>query len=498
MRQLSIDPQKSNAIRPTNGRPVDRRVGFVLRCIIYLSPNRSALPTAVYAATKPTDRAKLGELFEKQRPLPVSALIIGLLILFMANMANDVSGANVQAGTESNVEKRDVRGQTVQSERDEQEALFNYYFRERKLKYETRLKELKASASVPKWRIPYSADIHPQAAGGLGDIGSRGRRSRGGSSSLSVYDRAFNDGRDLANSYEVQRVLGSASALFVGRRLRRNNEGWEGYCSGFTASTIMHPEPVKPVDAGQVGGSAGVVFQPSDIKALLSCIYNRTTDDSYLYVAPPSAKDGGPNMGTFHLALVNYIGQAGHPVGIDRTKGQAAWNNPIYAYEVTSIRDAGDADHVHHKTVETTVTYSFYGSDSGSQTDQETGDVRGNTKQTMSFRYTLAINDDGKIVGGTALSYSGYFLWIPLYAVQGRQDGSAPGKPPCRREEGDRSGKSIGAARGAEEIRRGYHRPMTLPCSPHEQKTVEGRRTWLQPSTAPMSPQHREKASVFD
>ena len=79
--------------------------------------------------------------------------------------------------------------------------------------------------------------------------------------------------------------------------------------------------------------------------------------------------------GTFHLALANYIGQAGHPIGIDRTKGQAAWNNPIYAYEVTSIRDAGDGEHIHYKTVETTVTYSFYGSDSGSQTDHETGDA---------------------------------------------------------------------------------------------------------------------------
>lgn len=357
-------------------------------------------------------------------------LSIFVLTAFIATTAIDVYGADELTGADSNVEKREVRGKTVQSERDEQEALFNYYFRQQTLKYETRLKELKESASVPKWRIPYSADIHPQAWGGLGNISGRGGRSRyGGSSSLSVYDRAFNEGQGLANSYEVQRVLGTDSAFFVGRRLRRNNEGWEGYCSGFTASTIRHPEPVKSVDASEVGGAAGVVFQPSDIKALLSCIYNRTTDDSYLYVAPPSANDGGPNMGTFHLALANYIGQAGHPVGINRTRGQAAWNNPIYAYEVTSIRDAGERAHVHYKTVETTITYSFYGSDSNNQTDQESGDVRGNTKQTMDFRYTLALDDDGKIIGGTALSYSGYFLWIPLHAVQGKQDGSVPGNP---------------------------------------------------------------------
>ena len=357
-------------------------------------------------------------------------LSIAVLTALLATIACNVGGVNAQVVTESNVVEREVRGKTVQSERDEQETLFNYYFQQRKLKYETQLKNLKESASVPKWRTPYSADIHPQAAGGLADIGSRGRRARyGSSSSLSVYDRAFNDGRDLANSYEVQRVLGADSARFVSRRLRRNNEGWEGYCSGFTASTIKHPEPVRAVDAGQVGGTPGVVFQPADIKALLSSIYNRTTDDSYLYVAPPSAKDGGPNMGTFHLALANYIGQAGHPIGIDRTKGQAPWNNPIYAYEVTSIRDAGNGDHVYYKTVQTTVTFSSYGSDSGTQTDQAIGEVHGNTKETMGFRYTLALDDSGTIIGGTALSDSGYFLWIPLYAVQGKQDASTPGNP---------------------------------------------------------------------
>jgi hypothetical protein len=217
--------------------------------------------------------------------------------------------------------------------------------------------------------------------------------------------------------------------LFVSLRLRRVNEGWEGYCSGLTAAAIRHPEPVNAVDAGKVGGTPGVVLQPSDIKALLSSIYNRTTDDSWIYLAPPSARDGGPNMGTFHLTLGNYVGQAGHPLGIDRTKGNAPWNNPIYSYEVTSLRDAGSTAHLHYKTVETTITYSFYGPDEGRQTDRETGEVRGNQRQSMYLRYTLALDNEGKIVGGNALSDSGYFLWLPLYAVQGKQDSSAPGNP---------------------------------------------------------------------
>jgi hypothetical protein len=127
--------------------------------------------------------------------------------------------------------------------------------------------------------------------------------------------------------------------------------------------------------------------------------------------------------------MLNYIGQAGHLIGIDRTKGQPAWNNPVYAYEVTSIRDADASEGRHVKTVETTITYSFHGSDSTTQTGPETGDRQGNTKRTMSFRYTLALDDEGRIVGGAALDDNAHFLWLPLYAVQGQEDGSVPGNP---------------------------------------------------------------------
>jgi len=358
----------------------------------------------------------------------MSRFPIGLVLVVAFTVVGLPCGVFAQSLVESNVHKREVRGQAVKSERDEQEALFNYYFHEQGLKYETKLAELKKSASVPSWRIPYSADIHPQTSGGLSEGGGRRRRSAG-SSALSLYDRAFNEGRDSANGYELRRVLGTDRAVFPGLRMRRNNEGWEGYCSGFTAATIRHPEPIHPVDAGKVGGTPGVVLQPSDIKALLSCIYNRTTDDSFLFLAPASARDGGPNMGTFHLTLGNYIGRAGCPIGFDRTKGEAPWNNPIYAYEVTSLEDAGQGDNIHYKNVETTITYSFYGSDTAQQTDVATGEVRGNEKQSMVLRYTLGLDNEGRIVGGTAHSDCGYFLWLPLYAVQGKADGSAPGNP---------------------------------------------------------------------
>ena len=371
--------------------------------------------------------------------MPRLVLCVPLAIL-IAVACGSLSATEL-AFAESNVEERQIGEQVVQSERDEQEALYNYYFRDQGYRYETKLENLQKEASVPKWRVPYSAAIHPESSGGLSSVrrgsfrpvGFAGRawqidrRTAGGSSALSAYDRAFNGGEDLANAYEVRRIMGTDRTLFPLLRMRLNSESWEGYCSGFTASTIKHPEPVNAVDAGDVGGTPGVVLQPSVIKALLTAIYNRTTDDSFLFLAPPSGRDGGPNMGTFHLALANYVGQAGCPVGIDRTKGRTSWNNPIYAYKVASIGDPVTKDGVQYRDVVTTVTYSFYGLDSTRQTDRDTGARVGHTKQSMTFRYTLALDDEGRIIGGRSKNDSGHFLWIPLYPIQGTADGSVAG-----------------------------------------------------------------------
>ncbi len=329
---------------------------------------------------------------------------------------------------ESNVSTRTIRGEPAPSERDEQESLFNDHFRAQKLVYQTEFAKLKTSAQVDGWRIPYSAAIYPERSGGL----AAARSSTG--TVLGKYDSAFHDGRSLAESYDRRRKLrtGVRRAGLFGRTQTYtyyDADYWEGYCSGFTASTIRHPEPVRPVDAGTVGGRSGVVFEPAEIKALLSAAYNRTRWDSFLFVAPASARDGGPNMGTFHLALANYIGQAGHPIGIDRVKGREAWNNPIYDYEVTSIRDAGHQGDIEIKELVTKITYTGYGTDRVNQTNPDTGERQGHQSRSMVIRYQLELDAEGKIVGGRALSTAGHSLWIPLFAVQGVPDQSSPGNP---------------------------------------------------------------------
>jgi hypothetical protein len=97
---------------------------------------------------------------------------------------------------ESNTRPRVVRGEPVPSERDEQESLFNGYFRDRNLAYETQFAKLKTSAQVDPWRIPYSAAIYPERSGGL----AAARSSSG--TVLGKYDLAFHQGRSLAESYD--------------------------------------------------------------------------------------------------------------------------------------------------------------------------------------------------------------------------------------------------------------------------------------------------------
>jgi hypothetical protein len=336
--------------------------------------------------------------------------------------------AAVRVNAESIVTKRMVRGEPALSERDEQEALFNYHFRDLGLRYQTEFAKLESSARMDGRRIPYSTPIYPESSGGL----AAARSTTG--TVLGKYDLAFNNGQSLAESYDrrrKQRTEVRRVGLFGRQRPHTyyDAESWEGYCSGFTASTVRHPEPVLPVDASTVGGRPGVIFQPSEIKTLLCAAYNRTRPDSYLFVAPASARDGGPNMGTFHLALANYIGQAGHAIGIDRTKGRVAWNNPIYQYEVTSIRDAGQRGDIQYKDLTTRITYTGYAMGHVNQTNRATGERQGHQSQAMSIRYYLELDAEGHIVGGRALSHAGHFLWIPLFAVQGIPDQTSPGNP---------------------------------------------------------------------
>ena len=124
-------------------------------------------------------------------------LLIGALTAFVVILAYDARVADAQAVAESNVEKREVHGQTVQSERDEQESLFNYYFKDRGLKYENKLSELKTTASVPSWLAKYHCRRTVDCLGMLGGAGffiytGWARNSEQSAKLNEIYDKAPN------------------------------------------------------------------------------------------------------------------------------------------------------------------------------------------------------------------------------------------------------------------------------------------------------------------
>ena len=76
--------------------------------------------------------------------------------------------------------------------------------------------------------------------------------------------------RGSAAGWETGRIVTTRPAGLFGRMRRQSidSEDWEGYCSGFTASTIRHPEPMRAVDAKKVGGRAYRIGGEDDLGRL--------------------------------------------------------------------------------------------------------------------------------------------------------------------------------------------------------------------------------------
>ncbi len=122
-------------------------------------------------------------------------------------------------------------------------------------------------------------------------------------------------------------------------------ETWMGLCHGWSAASIMMPNPIKKV---QVSTSAGAMnFYPSDIKALGTllwakgntksrfvggrCNSNEPATDSMGRPKEPDCLDNNP--GTWHMAIVNQIGQFNRSFVMDATYDYQVWNQPVFGYQ---------------------------------------------------------------------------------------------------------------------------------------------------------------------
>ncbi|KAG4053956.1 hypothetical protein PC123_g10916 [Phytophthora cactorum] len=215
---------------------------------------------------------------------------------------------------------------------------------------------------------------------------------------------------------------------------------WYGICHAWAPAALLEPEPSCAVDYN------GVTFQPMDIKALLSEVYDGSnlatvftgarfygsdrddSTDEYGRYTDSSRRDLGP--GFMHVALANIIGRFNASVVMDVTAGAEVWNQPIYSYKVLTQTEMTPSDAANqyfqvstypfnHEAqrimyVETSVSWMVETFEDGGLVSSGRASKYENSK---TYKYLLELDNDYNILGGEWVGESQSdhpdFLWLP-------------------------------------------------------------------------------------
>jgi hypothetical protein len=262
-----------------------------------------------------------------------------------------------------------------------------------------KFEELPAKGAVPGHQVPYSGYIYPDNSGGTISV-------------MRKYDRAFHQGRSLATAFEEWDVKAYKGKVDVRGPLgmrwgsKMAVPDWSGHCNGWAAAAVRHAEPQQNVVRN------GVVFTPSDIKALLAELYIYNDIDDL------SGSGTTVNAGIFHAVVTNWLGRGRHGLAMESEPGEEKWNYPIYAYNSDAARRSP-----RHVEVKLNLGYL---KDSSREHDESPKIFR-----VKYFHYLLDLNANGDIVGGRFYPDSSVIdmLWLPLQPKPGRQPGNEAGNP---------------------------------------------------------------------
>lgn len=301
------------------------------------------------------------------------------------------------------------------------------------------------SGSAVSERLPYLDSWYPEATGGTDT-----------NNALKVYDRAYYNSEAKAAKWEAEQHNSTIS--------------WYGHCNGTSVSSIRYQNPQRSVyrPAGCSPASASCVeFTPADVRALLSemnmnaiakfvsgdrCRLTRAQIDARPALrSNPLVMDAcdDVNPGSFHAALINFLGRMKQPLIFDYNQDDEVWNYPIFSYSyestgplnenqaVTTLGLPIDSWVFNPKAVSwqrvtmsvnyRTSTYDFAGS----------GTVP-NTLDTKVYSYLLEFDERGHILGGEWLGASRTdhpdFIWMPFQPDTPTGDKSG-GNPFLSREE---------------------------------------------------------------
>lgn len=175
---------------------------------------------------------------------------------------------------------------------------------------------------------------------------------------------------------------------------------WAGHCNGWSAASILEPEPRESRTLG------GVTFSVADQKALLSELYMDCYNEFYGVRRDnnfPISMDIRPDL--FHRLLVQNIKAKKRAMVADITFSSAVWNYPIVGFESEWESSWWMPNRV---KVTTTVHYADDNVEPG---------YLGTKVFTKTYHYVLFTNRRGEVTGGMWGLRSQFdhpdFVWIP-------------------------------------------------------------------------------------
>jgi hypothetical protein len=309
------------------------------------------------------------------------------------------------------------------------------------------------SGTVDSSRIPYTDSWYPERTGGT-------NVPAGNNSALAKYDAAFNAGQTSAVQWERANH-------------NRPTPNWYGHCNGTGVTVTRFQNPLRNVTRprGCTPGSAGCTeFTPADIRALLSEI-NMNAKAKFISGnrcrltfaqirsrpierAVPQVMDecDDVNPGSFHAALVNFIGRQKQPLVFDEHQDEEVWNFPIFSYDYTaegpwteeqaitalrnSIRDPNNNANSAFPPMSSWIfnprAVSFMHVNLNVGYREATFDTSGaGTKpapRVASYEYILELDANNNVIGGEWMgpsrTYHPDFVWMPFEPAEPTGDNS--------------------------------------------------------------------------
>lgn len=263
----------------------------------------------------------------------------------------------------------------------------------------------------------------------------------------------------------------------------REIPSWIGVCHGTAPASLAHPRPRHSVRM-TTPDHQGLVFSPSDLKALLSfswaksggasAILGRRCEDVLIPGTRPSRSCRDTNPAAMHLALVNLLGRERRPLIMDASAGREVWNRVIVGYRYQYFRPGprnltselsralveasqwrSDPLREYRSPraeklvgIEMELTYVIGTEPSALATDA----VENDRHATMWLRYDLELDARGDVIGGEWLEHEHPdFLWVvaPDYRPRTLQDMLIGGRLQAHKPQQPLTGHVLEAARAA-------------------------------------------------